>query len=721
MGGPAWYTAHGIPTARQALLFRRCQRTAMNAGLSPGWRAFLLRGLHDHWDDIELDRQRSQSLADPTDMTAPPKHRQLALLPAAIDQDARDRPLRHLFRLQAFRKPNMNLTDQAAHQGGQCCVLVYWGGDLVDEVRYVPVDKDTGEKLCATCLVPCADGTGGICGKQNTFGNVVNSHLRKTHKLTDETAQWLPAPPGPSAAPMTVTSAHVYHHQNRGPTHDLNASRRSLGSRDVEVLRIWVPGENTVQQLRNFAAKWPRDMIVEELVVQRDAPMTDGRYLRITYVPDRVPCRAFLKWLSREIPHQVDETMASPVTQQQASDQGDAPPPPDGQLQTGQTYLLQPQPSTQSGHPITRDDIARALRAELDYEVGFDTVRRLVDIFNGARHAVVQFVRQAGYSCSETELLTMAAAMQDAPVHPPSDADGEPPSLGDLLDSKEGPLPAGDRQGHLAAAAAGEQGGHYVTPARDVFEFVKAKDGRRREIHDARSHKSVNMASSSAAEQPSAAAAAAGDAAPADFLISPLPTVPAADGRRVHQVPLLPAHHHIQGFHRHWQPYPHLSALSSDAQGIAAQGHMASQPSHVYAPATGHSNNAPHSPVSEAQVMAEDSPPLQHPLGQNDLRYSPPHFNGAAPVIRQQQCDGAFMQHFPGVHWQCWWPRHTHQPTSMGLQPIRLPRHHKPVCAMGEAGDRPQLSWHRPRNSPMFSGCSGVDAEGERGRGDDSN
>jgi len=40
---------------------------------------------------------------------------------------------------------------------------------------------------------------------------------------------------------------------------------------------------------------------------------------------------------------------------------------------------------------------------------------------------------------------------------------------------------------------------------------------------------------------------------------------------------------------------------------------------------------------------------------------------------------------------------------------------------MGEAGDRPQLSWHRPRNSPMFSGCSGVDAEGERGRGDDSN
>ncbi|CEM28000.1 unnamed protein product [Vitrella brassicaformis CCMP3155] len=229
MGGPAWYTAHGIPTARQALLFRRCQRTAMNAGLTPGWRAFLLRGLHDHWDDVELDRQRSQSLADPTDVTAPPKHRQvwltaasaeritgqqgwqLALLPAAIDQDARDRPLRHLFRLQAFRKPDMNLTEQSAHQDGQCCVLVYWGGELVDEVRYVPVDKGSDEKLCATCVVPCADGTGGICGKQNTFRNVVNSHLRKTHKLTNEDAQRLLASLGLSA-PMTVTNTHVYHH-----------------------------------------------------------------------------------------------------------------------------------------------------------------------------------------------------------------------------------------------------------------------------------------------------------------------------------------------------------------------------------------------------------------------------------------------------------------------------------------------------------------------------
>ncbi|CEL98013.1 unnamed protein product [Vitrella brassicaformis CCMP3155] len=227
-GRAGCYTAHGIPTALRPLLFCRCQRTAMNAGLTPGWRAFLLRGLHDHWDDVELDRHRSQSLVDPTDVTAPPKHRQawltaasaeritgqqgwqLALLPAAIDQDARERPpFRHLFRLQVFRKPAMDMhEEQATNFNDECRVRVYKEGRLVCQVPYVPVKKSKkGDKLCATCVVPCADGTGGICGKQNTFGNVVNSHLRKTHKLTNEDAQRLLASLGLSA-PMRCD---VYH------------------------------------------------------------------------------------------------------------------------------------------------------------------------------------------------------------------------------------------------------------------------------------------------------------------------------------------------------------------------------------------------------------------------------------------------------------------------------------------------------------------------------
>ncbi|CEL98339.1 unnamed protein product [Vitrella brassicaformis CCMP3155] len=198
----------------------------MNGGV-PLSRAHLLHRVHEQWPSIKLDRHRSQSLADPINMTAPEEHRQvwltkestelimgqpgwqLALLPAKIDEDARPRPVRHLYRLQDFRKPAMDIDEQATDFDSQCGVRVYWGGELVNEVRYVPVKKSKDDRLCATCVVPCADGDGnvGICGKQNTYRNVVNSHLRKTHKLTNEDAQLLLV--GPQSLAPTTPATHT--------------------------------------------------------------------------------------------------------------------------------------------------------------------------------------------------------------------------------------------------------------------------------------------------------------------------------------------------------------------------------------------------------------------------------------------------------------------------------------------------------------------------------
>ncbi|CEL98334.1 unnamed protein product [Vitrella brassicaformis CCMP3155] len=196
----------------------------MNGGV-PLSRPHFLHRVHEQWRFIKLDRHRSQSLADPINMTTPEEHRQvwltkestqlimgqpgwqLTLLPAKIDEDARPRPLRHLYRLQDFRKPAMDIDEQATDYDSQCGVRVYWGGELVDEVRYVPVKKSKDDKLCATCVVPGADGNGnvGICGKQNTYRNVVNTHLRKTHKLTNEDAQLLLVGPQ-SLAPSTAAT-----------------------------------------------------------------------------------------------------------------------------------------------------------------------------------------------------------------------------------------------------------------------------------------------------------------------------------------------------------------------------------------------------------------------------------------------------------------------------------------------------------------------------------
>ncbi|CEM36119.1 unnamed protein product [Vitrella brassicaformis CCMP3155] len=203
--------------------------TPLQSGLGGHWEmegglpyAFLLRGLRDQWDPAEIDRKHSQSIADPTNMDAPAEHRhvwltvasaeriigqpgyQVALLPAAIDEDSRHRPFRNLYRLQVFRKPAMDPREQATDFDIQCCMRVYHGGRLVCVVPYVPVKKGPSDKLCATCVVQCAGGS-GICGKQNTFRNVVNSHMQKTHKLTKADLQerataTMPLPP------MTVTN-----------------------------------------------------------------------------------------------------------------------------------------------------------------------------------------------------------------------------------------------------------------------------------------------------------------------------------------------------------------------------------------------------------------------------------------------------------------------------------------------------------------------------------
>ncbi|CEM13998.1 unnamed protein product [Vitrella brassicaformis CCMP3155] len=98
------------------------------------------------------------------------------------------------------------MAEQATDYDIQCCVRVYHGQQPVCAVPYVPVEKSRqADKLCATCLVPCAGG-GGICGKQNTFRNMVNSHLRKTHKLTEaDLLQGFATVRGPSV-PETPTN-----------------------------------------------------------------------------------------------------------------------------------------------------------------------------------------------------------------------------------------------------------------------------------------------------------------------------------------------------------------------------------------------------------------------------------------------------------------------------------------------------------------------------------
>ncbi|CEL95792.1 unnamed protein product [Vitrella brassicaformis CCMP3155] len=126
-------------------------RFTMNAAQSVPHES-LLCALYDNWDAIDLDRSHSQSAVDPIDMAAPAEHRHvwlnaasterimgapgwaIALLPAAIDQDACQRPFRHLFRLQVFRKPGMDPHEQATDYNAQCCARVYWGGQLAEVV-----------------------------------------------------------------------------------------------------------------------------------------------------------------------------------------------------------------------------------------------------------------------------------------------------------------------------------------------------------------------------------------------------------------------------------------------------------------------------------------------------------------------------------------------------------------------------------------------------------
>ncbi|CEM31378.1 unnamed protein product [Vitrella brassicaformis CCMP3155] len=139
------------------------------------------------------------------------------------------------------------------------------------------------------------------------------------HSTVPQAAAGHLSPPSDAFSPATdVTLASnksagttCCQEHNRGPIHDLNAAWKRLGSNNVEILRLWVSGEETVQRVRNFAAEWPDDIIAEELIVQGDPPMADGRYIIIIYVPDRMPCRAFLQWLSQEIQHQVDRPSAS--------------------------------------------------------------------------------------------------------------------------------------------------------------------------------------------------------------------------------------------------------------------------------------------------------------------------------------------------------------------------------------------------------------------------
>ncbi|CEM13994.1 unnamed protein product [Vitrella brassicaformis CCMP3155] len=235
------YTSLGV-------LSGKYQRVAMSTGLHPVQLPFtpesLLYRLEEHWDAIEIDRSHSQSLADPTDMTAKPEHRhvwlteksaerligkpgyRVALLPAAIDEKGRQRQFRHLYRLQVFRKPAMDMAEQATEYDSQCSVRVYHGQQPVCAVPYVPVEKSKADKLCATCLVPCAGGK-GICGKQNTYRNMVNSHLRKTHKLTEaDLLQGFATVRGPSV-PETPT--------NTKTQADTYGSHMSAGSSNTDV------------------------------------------------------------------------------------------------------------------------------------------------------------------------------------------------------------------------------------------------------------------------------------------------------------------------------------------------------------------------------------------------------------------------------------------------------------------------------------------------------
>ncbi|CEL98155.1 unnamed protein product [Vitrella brassicaformis CCMP3155] len=177
-------------------------------------RLSVLFALRHHWNTIELDRIRCPSLADPRDTSAPAEDRHvwltaasaesimgaegwdISLLPAAIDADARRLPLRHLYRLQVFRKPAKYLYERATKYDDQCSVRVYRGGQLVEAIRYVPVGKGDDDKRCATCVMP-RDG-GGVCGRHTLPQNMVIVHLQRTHgrKLLTE-AQGLHAPSGP--------------------------------------------------------------------------------------------------------------------------------------------------------------------------------------------------------------------------------------------------------------------------------------------------------------------------------------------------------------------------------------------------------------------------------------------------------------------------------------------------------------------------------------------
>ncbi|CEM31250.1 unnamed protein product [Vitrella brassicaformis CCMP3155] len=203
-------------------------------------RPALLCALHDNWAALKLDHHRSPSRADPLHMTAPPEYRYvwltaastelimgqpgwaIALLPAAINEGGRPRTFRNLYRLQVFRRPAKYMDEAATTYSGQCGVFLYRGGQLVDAPTYVPVTKSKGDKLCATCVAWCAK-TGRMCGKQNTYRNVVNSHLRKTHKLTEDDLQGCAAlpnltnraapssddeSPSPNVLPIDVENLH---------------------------------------------------------------------------------------------------------------------------------------------------------------------------------------------------------------------------------------------------------------------------------------------------------------------------------------------------------------------------------------------------------------------------------------------------------------------------------------------------------------------------------